>query len=794
MKTLIITEKPSVARDLAGVLGGFKSQDGYLENSRYYISWALGHLLELAEPEDYDPELKKWSLEQLPLIPPDFTLKPISSGRKQLTTIKRLVQSPDVSTVVNACDAGREGELIFRRIYAWCKGQKPVKRLWLSEATPAAIKEAFRRLRDGRELDNLAAAAEARAQADWLVGINATRAFTCRHNRLLSVGRVQTPTLALVVAREREIRAFKPEPYFEIWATFRKSTGETYRGKWFREKQDRLHDRQEAENLTKISAGGIVEKIEQKEAREQPPQLFNLNDLQKEANKKYGLTAQKTLDAAQALYEKHKLLTYPRTDSRHLTAALVRDTLAGRLEALTGIPDYAGLVPKNLPQLGKRYVDDSKVSDHHALIPTASRPDLSKLSPAEQKVYDLVVRRFLAIFYPDARYAVTRVVTAAGGEKFLSHGRVELDRGWKAVYGRQDEDEAESKDEESQTLPQLVEGEEVAVQGVEVKAKQTRRPQRYTEATLLAAMENAGRLVEDKEMADTLKTAGGIGTPATRAAIIERLIQVGYLRREKKNLLPTAKGETLIGLVPEEVKSVELTARWEEGLKEIEEGQRDFNEWLEGIKNFTTEVVRMAREQEAAPGADPDREVLGQCPICGREVMEYPKSYSCSGYKEGCRFAIWKEIAGKKITANQAKELLQKGKTGVIKGFKSKTGKKFDAALTLGEGSKVNFEFAEGNSETLGKCPLCGKDVTESQKGYGCSGWKEGCKFVIWKEIAGKKITAGQAKELLQKGRTGMIKGFKSKNGKEFDAALILGKDGKVGFDFDKEQNRRENA
>ncbi|WXJ84385.1 DNA topoisomerase 3 [Moorella thermoacetica] len=698
--------------------------------------------------------------------------------------------------MINACDAGREGELIFRRIYTWCKGQKPVKRLWLSEATPAAIKEAFRHLRAGEELDNLAAAAEARAQADWLVGINATRAFTCRHNKLLSVGRVQTPTLALVVAREREIRNFKPEPYYELWATFRKSTGETYRGKWFREKQDRLQDKQEAGDLAKqISTGGIVEKIEQKEAREQPPQLFNLNDLQKEANKKYGFTAQKTLDAAQALYEKHKLLTYPRTDSRHLTTALVRDTLAGRLEALTGIPAYAALVPENLPQLGKRYVDDSKVSDHHALIPTAVNPDLSKLSPVEQKVYDLVARRFLAIFYPDARYAVTRVVTTAGGESFLSQGRVELDRGWKAVYGQQEEDGAESKDEESQALPQLVEGEEVVVQGTEVKAKQTRPPQRYNEATLLAAMENAGRLVEDKEMADTLKAAGGIGTPATRAAIIERLIQVGYLRREKKNLLPTEKAEILIDLVPEEVKSVELTARWEEGLKEIKKGQRDCKEWLEGIKNFTMEVVQMAREQEAALAAEPGREAMGQCPLCGREVMEYPRSYGCSGYKEGCKFTIWKEIAGKKITPGQAKELLEKGKTAIIKGFKSKAGKKFDAALVLGEGGKINFEFAaERSHEALGKCPLCGQDVIESQKGYGCSGWKEGCKFVIWKDIAGKKITAGQAKELLQKGRTGMIKGFKSKNGKEFDAALILGKDGKVGFDFDKEQNRRENA
>nr|WP_109206281.1 type IA DNA topoisomerase [Moorella sp. Hama-1] len=784
-----MTEKPSVARDLAAALGSFRSQGGYLENGQYYISWALGHLLELAEPEDYDPTLKKWSLEQLPFIPREFTLKPISSGRKQLAVIKGLVQAPDVSAVVNACDAGREGELIFRRIYTWCKGQKPVKRLWLSEATSAAIKEAFRHLRVGEELDNLAAAAEARAQADWLVGINATRAFTCRHKRLLSVGRVQTPTLALVVAREREIRAFKPEPYFELWATFRKNTGATYQGKWFQEKQDRLPEKKEAGDLAgRIGAGGAVETVEQKEAREQPPQLFNLNDLQKEANKKYGLTAQQTLDAAQALYEKHKLLTYPRTDSRHLTAALVRDTLAGRLQALAGIPAYASLVPKTLPQLGKRYVDDSKVSDHHALIPTAASPDSSKLNPAEQKVYDLVARRFLAIFYPDARYAVTRVVTTAGGESFLSQGRVELDQGWKAVYGQQEEGGAENKDEESQALPQLAEGEAVAVQGVEVKAKQTRPPQRYTEATLLAAMENAGRLVEDKEMADTLKAAGGIGTPATRAAIIERLIKVGYLQREKKNLLPTEKGETLIGLVPEEVKSVELTARWEEGLKEIEEGRRDCKEWLEGIKNFTMEVVQMAREQEAAPAAEPGREALGQCPLCGREVMEYPKSYGCSGYKEGCKFAIWKEIAGKKITAGQAKELLQKGKTGVIKGFKSKAGKKFDAALALGEEGRVGFEFAGRDSEALGKCPLCGKDVIESQKGYGCSGWKEGCKFVIWKEIAGKKITAGQAKELLQKRKTGVIKGFKSRSGKEFDAALTLSNDGIVELDFGKKQ------
>lgn len=731
----------------------------------------------MAEPEDYDPTLGKWSLDRLPIIPQDFALAPTSSGRKQLAVLKRLLLSPDVDVVVNACDAGREGELIFRRIYAWCKGKKPVKRLWLSEATPSAIRAAFQSLRDGRELDDLAAAAEARAQADWLVGINATRAFTCRHGTLLSVGRVQTPTLAMVVVREREIRGFKPEPYFEVWATFQKDTGETYAGKWSREKQDRLRDRQEAENLTKqISAGGIVEKIDQKEVREQPPLLFCLNDLQREANKKYGLTAQQTLDAVQALYEKHKLLTYPRTDSRHLTTALVRDTLAGRLQALASVPEYAPLVPKTLPQLGKRYVDDSKVTDHHAIIPTAVNPDLNKLSPAEQKVYDLVARRFLAIFYPDARYAVTKIITAAGGETFVSRGRTELDPGWKVVY-QQDQD---GQDDETQALPRLMEGEAVAVVQVEVKAKQTRPPQRYTEATLLSAMENAGRLVEDKEIADTLKAAGGIGTPATRAGIIERLVQVEYIKREKKTLIPTEKGEMLVDLIPEELKSVELTARWEGGLRAIEEGEDEPGEWLEEIKNFTVGVVQMAKEQEAAA---PAREALGRCPICGRDVLEYPKSYGCSGYKEGCKFAIWKEISGKKLTPGQAKELLEKGRTGTIRGFKSRAGKAFDAALVLDEGGKVSFEFPEREKAGLGKCPLCGRDVTESQKGYGCSGWKEGCKFVIWKEISGKKITPAQAKELLEKGRVGPLKGFKSRTGKEFSAALVL-EGGKVELDF----------
>ncbi|MBO8128921.1 MAG: DNA topoisomerase III [Peptococcaceae bacterium] len=701
MRTLIVCEKPSVARDISKVLGRFQSRNGYLENDRYIVSWALGHLLELAEPEYYDPAFKKWSLNVLPIIP-DFKLRPIRNSQKQLKVLKQLINSPDVGEVVNACDAGREGELIFRRIYSFCGCKKPVKRLWLSEATPSAIRESFKKLRDGRELDNLAAAAEARAQADWLVGINATRAFSVKHKTLLSVGRVQTPTLALVVQREREIRGFKPETYWEITATFRKVDGATYRGRWIRDGESRVRERIRAEELARAveaAGSGRVVRVEKRTKSEQPPLLFNLNDLQKEANRRYGLTAQQTLNAAQALYEKHKLITYPRTDSRHLTEVLVRDTLQKRLAVLEKCPEYrepvrqirVGVVP------GKRYVDDAKVTDHHAIIPTDVSPDLAALNTAERQVYDLVVRRFLAMLYPPAVYDETAVVTEAGGETFNSRGRVEKERGWKIVYKPEERDEKNGKDEgdAKQLLPPLAEGEAVRVAEAETVERQTKPPKRYTEATLLAAMENAGRFVADKETAETLKAAGGIGTPATRAAIIERLIRVGYLERQKKTLVPTRKGETLIDLVPEQVKSVEMTAEWEDGLRRIEEGLDDARLWVSGIKNFTREVVQIAKEQEAnsAVHRQKEKEVLGKCPLCGRDVVEYPKSYGCSGYREGCRFAIWKQVAGKKISRTQAKALLQKGRTGLIKGFKSKAGKKFNAVLVLRDGGKIEFKF-----------------------------------------------------------------------------------------------------
>jgi DNA topoisomerase-3 len=693
-KVLVIAEKPSVAVDLAKVLGRFDKKDGYLENEKFIVSWAFGHLLELAEPADYDPMWKKWSIEQLPILPESFQLREIASGRKQLGTLKKLLLSKDVRGVIDACDSGREGEHIFRCIYKASGSDKPTKRLWLSEATPAAVREAFRNLRDGRDLDSLAAAAEARSQADWIVGINATRAFTCRHGRLLSLGRVQTPTLALVVNRERDIRAFKPTPYWELWANFQKENGETYRGKWIKGKVNRLDNQGEAlAILARLGSQGEVVRVEQKEVREQPPTLLNLNDLQREANKKYGLTAQQTLDIAQALYERHKLLTYPRTDSRHLTEAIVKDTLAARLAALAGSSEYSSLVPKILPSLGKRYVDGSKVTDHHAIIPTAAKPNLSALGTNEKLVYDLAVRRFLAIMYPDARYAVTKADTQVSGEIFQSSGRVELDIGWKQVY-KPDEDE--KKDDDREILPSLVQGEKVVKIKADAIEKTTKPPSRYTEATLLAAMENAGRFAKDDDLADTLKETGGIGTPATRASIIETLIRRTYMLRDKKALLPTPDGETLIDLAPELLKSVEMTASWENGLIEIERSKQDALAWMDGIKKFTRDVVDIARGQEqtrmSASGSG-GREAIGKCPLCGRDVVDYPKSYGCSGYREGCKFAIWKEIAKKKITAKQASDLLGKGRTGELKGFKSKAGKDFQAILVLGAAGKVAFEF-----------------------------------------------------------------------------------------------------
>ena len=696
MKSVILTEKPSVARDLAGVLGQFKRREGYLENNHYIISWAIGHLATLANPEDYDQSLKRWDLNTLPILPDHFKLKPGPKTLKQFKVVKELFNRPDITELINACDAGREGELIFRYIYQLTGSSKPFKRLWLSETTPAAVQKAFTMLRPGSELDNLAAAAQARSQADWLIGINATRAFTVKHNNLLSVGRVQTPTLALIVNREREIMSFTPTPYWELYAEFTKTGGQFYTGKWFRGKQSSFTRPEDARAVQDkiVNQLAWVSQVEEKEIAEQPPMLFNLNDLQKEVNKKYGFPAATTLAVAQSLYETRKLLTYPRTDSRHITREMAK-TIPDRLEALSGITEYkqftATAQASGMP--GKRYVDDSKVSDHTALIPTDSKPNLDKLSEHERKIYDLVVKRFLATFYPPARYYQTRVVTETGEETFATSGRVELDSGWKKVYVPMEKDVHGEGSDPEQRIPPLTTGETVSITNIKIQEKKTKPPKRLTEASLLSIMEGAGRLLDDRELKDAMK-GHGLGTPATRAAIIERLLQVGYIERKQKNLVPTSKGENLINLVPEVIKSPEMTGQWEKTLTDIQAGTAKAEEFKDGIIKFTRQIVDLARSQKSSNHSGSGREVLGKCPLCDRDIVEYPKSYSCSGYREGCKMTIWKVIAGKNISSKQAQTLLQTGKTAVLKGFKSKGGKDFEAALVLGQDAKINFEFA----------------------------------------------------------------------------------------------------
>jgi len=811
LKSLILAEKPSVARDLAGVLGQFQKKEGYLEGNEYIVTWAVGHLVVLAQPEDYDKQYKKWRLEDLPILPESFILKANLGTSKQFAIVRELLHRKDVEKIICATDAGREGELIFRYIYRLAKCRKPFVRLWLSETTPAAVQRAFADLRPGDQFNCLAAAAEARSQSDWLIGINATRVYTVKYNELLSVGRVQTPTLAIIVHREKEIGSFKPELYWELKAKFIKDDGQVYQGKWFNGEQDRFINFEEAQEILErlVEQPGVVNRVEEKEIVEAPPLLFNLNDLQKEANIKYSLTAVRTLEVAQELYETKKLITYPRTDSRHITQEMA-GTIPTRLSALAGSNEYAGIVEttRDNMRLGRRYVDDSKVTDHTALIPTAITPDLDKLTADQRRVYDLIVRRFLAIFFSAARYQQTKVVTETAEETFLTTGRVELAPGWKTVYAPVDKaisEEQVKEDVDTDLLPSLTIGEIVYTKSLDIHAKKTRPPKRYTDAGILAAMEGAGRLIDDRELKDAMH-GHGLGTSATRAAIIERLIQVGYIKRDRKNLVPTDKGIVLVDLVPDIIKDPALTGRWEKNLADIEAGCADAQEFLTGINQLTRKIVALAQQpilsqvhfadsclpakrypkhnNEANHNVPLPLDSLGKCPLCGREVVEKPKFYSCVGYKQDCTFIIGKTIAGKKISRAQVTKLLIKGHSSLIKGFTAKVGTKFDAVLVVKNG-RVEFQFSNNEDKhPIGKCPLCGRAVLENTKGYGCSGYKAGCKMVIWKNISGRQISPEQAKGLLEKGSTGVLEGFTSRSGKAFAAALVIGPDGKVEFDF----------
>jgi DNA topoisomerase-3 len=705
-KILVIAEKPSVGRDLAGALPGtFKqSQDKtHLVGDEYVISWAVGHLVGLAAPEEYDERLKKWRFADLPIVPDKFKLVPNDEkAKKQLKAVHKLMKSDEIESIVNACDAGREGELIFAYLYETSGVKKPVKRLWLNSMTKKAIEEAFQALRDGDEMKLLEEAARSRSEADWLVGMNATRAASIRlraaFDGAVSLGRVQTPTLALVVRRELAIRAFTPEPYWLVEASFAAKEERLYSGRYLGGKRV---PEDEATKIVEETRGrpGLITKLEKKEERERPELLYDLTSLQRNANVLFGFSARRTLGAAQKLYEEHKAITYPRTSSRFLTSDMIAEIkptadLVGRNSKYREAASYVTRLDK-LP-LG-RVVNDARVEDHHAIIPTKSEHDLSKMGPDEARIYDLIAKRFLAAFHPEAVYERTRVETTVEEHIFRTSGRVLLEAGWKGVYG--EEANGKPKDDDSggdQLLPVLREGEQVETRSVDSLRKETQPPRRFSEASLLAAMETAGKDIEDAELREAMKNSG-IGTPATRAAIIERLIQVGYIEREGRALHATEKGIQVISLLgPHPLTSAEMTGDWERRLALIEQGEDTRPAFMSDIERFTAETVA---ELDKLKGVKIERANLGPCPVCGRDVIENRKGYSCwSKDDPGCGFVIWKKKANKILPASVVKELMEtKRTTKPVAGFRGRSGRTFSAKLALeqGEDGKWRVEFDE---------------------------------------------------------------------------------------------------
>lgn len=722
-KTLIISEKPSVGRDLAKAVPGqtFKrSADGnYLESEKVIVSWAVGHLLRLANPEEYNPDWKTWRMSDLPLLPPGgFNLKPVQSSAKQLKTLKSLLGRDDVTQIINACDAGREGELIFRYIMQAARCRKPVKRLWLASLTDEAISDGLRNVKPSADYDRLADAARCRSEADWLVGMNASRAATLSLRAALggscSIGRVQTPTLAILVRREIEIRDFVAEDFWIVEAAFttdRDAGARRYTGAY--EDGKRLKTAAEAEKIAGAVRGsaGVIDKVERKTVTEKAPNLYDLTLLQREASSAFGFTAKRTLEIAQTLYEQHKVLTYPRTDSRWLTADMGAK-LPDLLAALTAVPvlgPHAARIAAAGPLPLTQVVNDAKVTDHHAIIPTGKTPPAS-MTKDEAKLYGMVCRRLLAALSDASIVQRTRVQTTAADHVFISKGRIVTSPGWRQVY-----DGVSWFKTEEQILPDLDEGEQVTAAEADSVAKQTQPPKRMSDATLLGAMETAGKLVDDDEAREAMKDSG-LGTPATRASIIERLISAEYVSRDKKTLVPTPKGIQLIELIDSHpLASAGLTGDWERRLSHIEAGTDTREAFMADLHAFSGQIVtelgalarnpevlaaaRVAAEQAAAATPETDKTVLAPCPNCKLPLRESKKAWSCwSREHPGCGMTIWKVIAKKKITRTVALELATKHRTAEpVTGFTSKAGKTFDAKLKLArnpDGSpKVVFDF-----------------------------------------------------------------------------------------------------
>jgi len=824
-KTLVIAEKPSVAADIAKALGGFTKHEDFYERNDFIISSAVGHLLEIAAPEEYEVKRGKWSFNHLPVIPPRFELRPIAKTETRLKVLQKLIKRKDVSKLINACDAGREGELIFRLIAQQAKATQPIERLWLQSMTPNSIRDGFAKLRSDNEMMPLSDAARCRSEADWLVGINGTRAMTAFNSKsggffLTTVGRVQTPTLSIVVEREELIRRFISRNYWEVKAEFICAKG-VYEGRWFDPefkkssktqandpelRESRIWSEAEAKSIVvacQNKSGSVTE--EAKPSTQQAPQLFDLTSLQREANARFGFSAKNTLGLAQALYERHKVLTYPRTDSRALPEDYintVKETIEQLGESVTNYAEFAKKIKdNNWVRPNKKIFDNSKISDHFAIIPTLQAPPKT-LSEPEQKLYDLVVRRFLAIFFPAAEFMITTRVTTVSGMNFKTEGKVLVEPGWLSVYGK-----SNSEDKE---LIAVAKDEKVNTESINVVALQTKPPARYSEATLLSAMEGAGKLVEEDEFREAMAEKG-LGTPATRASIIEGLLYEKYIVREGRELIPTAKAFQLMtllrGLGIEELTQPALTGGWEFQLSQMEKGLIKRESFMQEIAQMTQRIVKRAKEFDSDTIPGDYITLKTPCPHCGGPVKENYRRFAC----EKCGFSISKIPGGKALEYVEAEELLENKQIGPLQGFRSKMGRPFAAIIKLSPiplddkdypnaGFKLEFDFGNSDEDNLeivdftgktalGPCPKCSGAVYEHGMKYICEnsvGPNRNCDFNTGKVILQQEIAEEQIQKLLANGKTDLLPNFKSqRTGRIFKAYLVRQETGKIGFEFE---------
>lgn len=795
---VILTEKPSVARDLAKCLGINNKRDGYFEGNGYQITWAFGHLVELNEPDDYNPGWKRWSLESLPIIPEQFGLKARgdAQAQKQLNTIKGLFKAAD--EIICATDAGREGELIFRYILSWtgCV-HKPFKRLWISSLTDDAIRNGFAKLLDGHAYEGLYRAAKCRSEADWIVGLNATRLYTLKFGQqgsLWTIGRVQTPVLALIVQKDFEISNFVAKDFWELRTLYRDADFQYVGG--------RFDNKADAETLLNHIMEREFRIIEVKGRKESlnPPLLYDLTDLQKDMSIRYGLTADQTLSSAQQLYEK-KHVSYPRTDSRFLTNDMKPSIKPLLTKLRSKFEQQIEPLDLDKPTLSSRIFNDAKVTDHHAIIPTTALP--GALSGNDAKVYDAIVQRFIAAFYPPCIKQITTVLgevvvgdcrgdfsrpnsepvdrrateVASATVKFKTTGTIIESPGWQVLYKNE---ASNPSDKTLKILPNFV-ASETGPQQPSINQGKTTPPKPYNEASLLSIMESAGKTCDDEQLKEALKEKG-LGTPATRASIIEVLIKRNYIRRQNKTLVSTESGRHLISIIADDrLKSAAMTGEWEAKLKKIEHNDYNPDRFMDEIIRFTQKIKNEADK----PLYDQSR--LGDCPLCGQPVIEGRKGYGCSAWKAGCQFVLWKTMYGVPVSQDMACQLLQNSRT--LHSYAIKLNDEvFNAQLTLNKQGEAGYVKTESRQrpvvkEAIADCPLCNGKIIETVKAYSCSEWRNGCKMTIWKTVAHKKITIAMAKKLLSNGETGLLKGFKSGKGAEFEAKLKL-VEGKVEMDF----------